>query len=124
MSANGTGTASQRSKQSRSSASAAAKRYLRSGVFSRQRKQMRSMPSGDPQDPGYRRLRYCRYADDTLLGFTGPKAEAEEIKSRLAQFLRDDLKLELSRDKTLVTHARTGAARCCPPTCVRTAASP
>jgi len=75
------------------------------------RKQLRSMPSGDPQDPGYRRLRYCRYADDTLLGFTGPKAEAEEIKSRLAQFLRDDLKLELSQDKTLVTHARTGAAR-------------
>ena len=69
------------------------------------------MPSGDPQDPGYRRLRYCRYADDHLLGFTGPKAEAEEIKSRLAQFLRDDLKLELSQEKTLITHARTGAAR-------------
>jgi hypothetical protein len=30
-------------------------------------------------DPGYRRLRYGRYADDQLLGFTGPKAEAEEI---------------------------------------------
>ena len=46
-----------------------------------------------------------------LLGFTGPKAEAEEIKARLAAFLRDDLKLELSQDKTLITHARTGAAR-------------
>jgi len=54
---------------------------------------------------------YCRYADDHLLGFTGPKAEAEEIKQRLAELLRDDLKLELSRDKTLITHARTGAAR-------------
>jgi group II intron reverse transcriptase/maturase len=75
------------------------------------RKQLRTMPSGDPQDPGFRRLRYCRYADDHLLGFTGPKAEAEEIKSRLAQFLREDLKLELSQDKTLITHARTGAAR-------------
>lgn len=52
-----------------------------------------------------------RYADDTLLGFAGPKAEAEEIKARLAAFLRDDLKLELSPDKTLLTHARTGAAR-------------
>ena len=69
------------------------------------------MPSGDPRDPGYRRLRYCRYADDTLLGFAGPKAEAEEIKARLAAFLRDDLKLELSPDKTLITHARTQAAR-------------
>ncbi len=46
-----------------------------------------------------------------MLGFTGPKAEAEEIKQRLAQFLRDDLKLELSQEKTLITHARTGAAR-------------
>jgi hypothetical protein len=46
-----------------------------------------------------------------LLGFAGPKAEAEQIKARLAQFLRDDLKLELSADKTLITHARTGAAR-------------
>ena len=75
------------------------------------RKQQRNMPSQDPRDPGYRRLRYARYADDHLLGFTGPKAEAEEIKKRLAQFLRDDLKLELSQKKTLITHARTGAAR-------------
>ena len=75
------------------------------------RKQLRGMPSGDPHDPGYRRLHYCRYADDTLLGFIGPKAEAEEIKARLAAFLRDDLKLELSQDKTLITHARTQAAK-------------
>jgi group II intron reverse transcriptase/maturase len=74
------------------------------------RAQQRSLPSSDPDDPGYRRLRYVRYADDTLLGFTGPKAEAEEIRTRLAAFLRDDLKLELNEDKTLVTHARTGAA--------------
>ncbi|GAB3174502.1 reverse transcriptase domain-containing protein [Streptomyces incanus] len=75
------------------------------------RKQLRTMPSGDPQDPRYRRLRYVRYADDTLLGFTGPKAEAEEIRERLTQFLRTELKLELSPEKTLITHARTGAAR-------------
>ncbi|MEU7691107.1 reverse transcriptase/maturase family protein [Microbispora hainanensis] len=75
------------------------------------RKQLRSMPSGDPRDPGFRRLRYVRYCDDTLLGFTGPKAEAEEIKQRLTAFLRDELALELSADKTLITHARTQAAR-------------
>jgi group II intron reverse transcriptase/maturase len=77
----------------------------------RLRRRMVSLPSADPDDPGYRRLRYCRYADDHLLGFTGPKAEAEEIKQRLGEFLRDELKLELSQDKTLITHARTGAAR-------------
>ncbi|MGZ6693449.1 MAG: reverse transcriptase domain-containing protein [Solirubrobacteraceae bacterium] len=75
------------------------------------RKQLRRLPSVDPSDPGYRRLRYVRYADDMLLGFTGPKAEAEEIKRRLGQFLRDDLKLELSAAKTLITHGRTTAAR-------------
>jgi len=75
------------------------------------RKQQRSLPYADPCDPDYRRLRYVRYADDILLGFAGPKAEAEEIKRRLAQFLQDDLKLELSETKTLITHARTSAAR-------------
>jgi group II intron reverse transcriptase/maturase len=75
------------------------------------RKQLRSLPSKDLHDPGYRRLRYVRYADDHLLGFVGSKAEAEEIKARLAAFLRDDLKLELSEDKTLITHGRTGAAK-------------
>ena len=50
-------------------------------------------------------------ATHLLLGFTGPKAEAEEIKRRLAQFLQENLRLELSETKTLITHARTSAAR-------------
>jgi hypothetical protein len=72
---------------------------------------IRTLPALDPMDPGYRRLRYCRYADDHLLGFTGPKAEAEQIKARLAEFLRDDLGLELNVSKTLITHARSQWAR-------------
>jgi len=32
------------------------------------RKQRRKLPSQNPQDPGYRRLHYVRYADDWLLG--------------------------------------------------------
>ena len=47
------------------------------------RKQMKTMPSRDPGDPAYRRLRYCRYADDWLLGFTGPRQEAKEIKEQI-----------------------------------------
>ena len=69
------------------------------------------MPSFDTHDPGYRRLRYIRYADDFLLGFAGPKDEANAIKARIGRFLRDNLKLELSESKTLVTHGRTKAAR-------------
>lgn len=75
------------------------------------RRKLRRLPVGDPNDPGYRRLRYIRYADDHLLGFIGPKAEAELIKKRLAEFLHDELRLELNQEKTLITHARTGAAR-------------
>ena len=74
-------------------------------------RQMRALPSVDPMDPGYRRLRYLRYADDHILGFIGPKAEAEQIKAELTRFLRETLRLELNQDKTLITHARTQPAR-------------
>ena len=74
-------------------------------------RQMRTLPSVDPMDPGYRRLRYIRYADDHILGFTGPKAEAEQIKAELTRFLRETLGLELSQDKTVISHARTQPAR-------------
>ena len=74
-------------------------------------RQMRTLPSIDPMDPRYRRLRYIRYADDHILGFIGPKAEAEQIKAELAAFLRETLGLELSQDKTLISHARTQPAR-------------
>jgi group II intron reverse transcriptase/maturase len=73
--------------------------------------EMRTLPSTDPMDPGYRRLKYIRYADDHILGFTGPKAEAEEIKARMATFLRETLGLELNQQKTLITHARSQRAR-------------
>nr|WP_237703062.1 reverse transcriptase/maturase family protein [Candidatus Protofrankia datiscae] len=46
------------------------------------RKQMKTMPSRDPDDPTYRRLRYCRYADDWLLGFTGPGRKLRRSRPR------------------------------------------
>lgn len=75
------------------------------------RRQRRTLPSQDPDDPGYRRLRYVRYCDDFLLGFAGPRREAEQIKSEVRAFLREELKLELSEPKTLITHATSQAAR-------------
>jgi len=75
------------------------------------RKQAQHLPSVDPNDPDYRRLKYVRYADDWLVGFVGPKAEVEEIKRQIGTFLHEKLKLDLSEEKTLVTHARTEAAR-------------
>lgn len=74
-------------------------------------REARGLPSREPDDPKFRRLWYQRYADDFLLGFIGPRAEAEEIKQRVGAYLRDELKLELNQDKTLITHARNGRAK-------------
>jgi group II intron reverse transcriptase/maturase len=73
--------------------------------------QRRQLPSQDTHDPGFRRLQYCRYADDFILGFIGPKSEAEEIKATIGAFLKEKLHLEMSESKTLITHARTEHAR-------------
>jgi hypothetical protein len=74
-------------------------------------RELQSFPSADPYDPNYRRLRYVRYADDFLLGFAGPRNEAEEIRDRTAEFLEQQLKLTLSVEKTLVTHASSEKAK-------------
>jgi hypothetical protein len=72
---------------------------------------LRKLMAGSPVDPEFRRLRYCRYADDFLLGFIGPKNEAEEIRSQLGAFLSEKLKLTLSAEKTLITHASDDKAK-------------
>jgi group II intron reverse transcriptase/maturase len=75
------------------------------------RKQRNQIPSKDPNDPGYRRIRYLRYADDFLIGFDGPKSEAEEMKQLIKEWLKENLQLDLSDEKTLITHAVKGAAQ-------------
>jgi group II intron reverse transcriptase/maturase len=75
------------------------------------RQDLKRIRSRIHDDNGYRRLRYIRYADDFLLGLDGPKDEAETIKGRIGEFLRDHLKLEMSPEKTLITHAGTDFAR-------------
>ena len=68
---------------------------------------MRKLPSLDPQDPNFVRVKYCRYADDWLIGLIGPHRLAEEIKERIGQFLKSKLNLTLSTEKTRITQART-----------------
>src|SRR6266581_5188027 len=91
-----------------------ARRFRQKGQKEAARKlkqQAQQLPSIETHDPNYRRLRYCRYADDFALAFIGPKEEAEEIKQQLRTFLLEELKLNLSEEKTLVTHARSQAAK-------------
>jgi group II intron reverse transcriptase/maturase len=73
-------------------------------------RQMRSLPSKDPQDPNYIRVRYLRYADDWIIGVTGPKSLTVQIRDEVHQFLKEQLKLELSLEKTRITHAKTEEA--------------
>ena len=68
-------------------------------------KQLRRLPVKDEMDESYRRLQYARYADDFLIGVIGSKADCEKIKTDIANFMHERLKLELSAEKTLITHA-------------------
>ena len=72
-------------------------------------KELQSHDSKDLFDPNYRRLKYVRYADDFILGVIGSKKEAEQIKQDLKTFLKEHLKLELSNEKTLITHSKKNA---------------
>ena len=57
-----------------------------------------------PLDDSYKRVQYVRYADDFIIGVIGSKADAEQIKQDVGQFLKDTLYLEMSDAKTKVTH--------------------
>ena len=70
------------------------------------RKEMLKTQAKDPQDPDYRRLHFVRYADDWLAGVIGSKAEAMELKRWLETYLREELQLELSAEKTLITNSK------------------
>ena len=68
-----------------------------------------AFPSGDEMDGSYRRLKYIRYADDFILGVIGSKEDARRIKEDIKSFLSESLALELSEEKTLITHTGKSA---------------
>ena len=77
-----------------------------------QRKQqgmLRQLSTAISNDPHYKRLVYCRYADDFLIGVIGSKQDAEVIKSDIGRFLQETLKLTMSNKKTKVTHCKDKA---------------
>jgi retron-type reverse transcriptase len=45
--------------------------------------QRRRLPSGDPFDESDKRLRECRYADDSLIGIIGSHADAERVSQQV-----------------------------------------
>ncbi len=76
----------------------------------RHRKASLKLSSRIPDDPDYKKMWYVRYADDWLVGVIGSKFDANIIKEKIATYLKESLRLELSEEKTLITHARTEKA--------------
>lgn len=68
--------------------------------------QIRSIPAMVVNDPTFIRIKYIRYADDWLVGISGPRSLAEQVKEELSTFLSQHLKLTLSTEKTKITQAR------------------
>jgi group II intron reverse transcriptase/maturase len=72
-------------------------------------KERLTFPSCDEMHDGYKRLRYVRYADDFLIGIIGSKEDGRKVKNDIKNFLEAELKLELSEEKTLITHTEKPA---------------
>jgi group II intron reverse transcriptase/maturase len=68
------------------------------------------IPCSEPMDKTFKRLLYIRYADDFIIGIIGSKEDTQNIKSDVNDYLLSRLQLELSADKTLITHGKDKAA--------------
>lgn len=73
------------------------------------RKELVSIPVKDEMDASFRRMKYVRYADDFLIGVIGSKAECVKIKEDITTYMAEKLHLEMSQEKTLITHAQKAA---------------
>lgn len=62
------------------------------------------VPYSDPMDTEYKRVVYVRYADDFLIGVIGSKEDAKQVKTDVGEFIKEQLHLEISPEKTLITH--------------------
>ena len=61
----------------------------------------------ETQDPEYRRLYYCRYADDFLIGISGSKTDAKAIMQQVERVITE-LNLDIAREKSGIRHAKDG----------------
>ena len=67
----------------------------------------RKYRAGDPHDPNFRKILYCRYADDFLIGIIGSRTEAMLIMEEVKTFLQDELKLAVSDEKSGIRKSNT-----------------
>ena len=68
----------------------------------------KGLPYGDPFDSNYKRLRYCRYADDFIVGVIGSLDEARAIMQQIQSFIAETLQLEIAEAKTGICSGKEG----------------
>lgn len=76
--------------------------------LSEAKKQLMSMPSKDTHGEEFKRLQFCRYADDFICGVIGTKHDAEVIMQKVTEFLHSSLDLEISPEKTRICKSQQG----------------
>ena len=70
--------------------------------YKQKRKKLMTIPCTSQTN---KKLKYVRYADDFLIAVKGSKADCLELKKKLTEFLQTSLNMELSQEKTLITHS-------------------
>ena len=75
---------------------------FRSEKYREIRKQILTTPAKSHTD---KKIKYIRYADDFLIAVNGRREDCVEIKRKLSEFIGGMLKMELSEEKTLITHS-------------------
>lgn len=105
----------QKGKQARPNPEYTKLRYLRNSTTDPNTardlfKKMQMVPYADPKDPSFRRLVYVRYADDWMIGLKGPYADAKFVINLVSEFLEKNLKLNLNKEKTIITHLQSDKA--------------
>lgn len=56
-----------------------------------------------------KKIKYIRYCDDFIIAVNGSREDCINIKNKLGEFISGNLKMELSVDKTLITHSNNYA---------------
>lgn len=70
--------------------------------YQEKRKRLTTLPCTSQTD---KVLKYVRYADDFIISVKGSKKDCQWIKEQLRLFIHNKLKMELSEEKTLITHS-------------------
>lgn len=64
------------------------------------------IPRSDPCDPNYKRLQFCRYADDVIIGVIGSYKDACALQTEIKTWLKDNLSIEVNENKRFISSSK------------------